>query len=210
MKRTIKRFVVIIFIVIIVGGLFITIFKKPIQRMSNSFFFSKSAMERVITYDEEIENELEKYELEEMTPVVLSIMYQESKGKGTDPMQSSESAGLSRNEIDNVTESIEQGVKHFSDMYLLGVEKGVDISTIVQSYNYGAGYISYVADNGLMNSEELAKEYSMSKVENNPTLYTCSGLKGDFRYPYCYGDYTYATKVLNRVNKFEEELNEVG
>lgn len=177
--------------------------------MSNTLFFSKSAMERVIEYKEEIENELKKYELEDMTPIVLSIMYQESKGKGTDPMQSSESAGLSRNEIDNASESIEQGVKHFAEMYKLGIKKGVDISTIVQSYNYGAGYISYVADNGLMNSEELAKEYSMSKVEANPTLYTCSGVKGDFRYPYCYGDYTYATKVMTRVSLFEEELNKL-
>lgn len=207
MKRTIKRIIVVMAIFMIIGLLFFTILKKPIQRMSSTMFFSKTAMERVITYKDEIENELNKYELVNMTPVVLSIMYQESKGEGNDPMQSSESAGLSRNEIDNTTESIEQGVKHFAEMYELGVKKGVDISTIVQSYNYGAGYITFIANNGLMNSEELAKEYSMSKVENNPTLYTCNGIKGDFRYPYCYGDYTYATKVMNRVSYFEDALN---
>lgn len=209
MKRTIKRSIVVMVMVLIIGFLLFTIFKKPIQRMSSTLLFSKSAMERVISYKEEIETELEKYDLKDMTPVILSIMYQESKGEGTDPMQSSESAGLSRNEIDNASESIEQGVKHFAEMYTQGVKKGVDISTIVQSYNYGAGYISYVAENGLMNSEELAKAYSMSKVEANPTLYTCSGIKGDFRYPYCYGDYTYATKVMTRVSLFEEELAKV-
>lgn len=207
MKRTIKRIIVVMVMVIVIGFLCFAILKKPVQRMSSTLFFSQSAMERVIEYKDDVETELKKYDLVEMTPIVLSIMYQESKGEGTDPMQSSESAGLSRNEIDNVSESIEQGVKHFAQMYELGVKKGVDISTIVQSYNYGAGYISFVAENGLMNSEELAKAYSMSKVEANPTLYTCSGVKGDFRYPYCYGDYTYATKVMARVSLFEEELS---
>lgn len=206
MKRLIKRTIVVLIIATIILLLLFVTLRKPIQRMSGTLFFSQVAMERVLGYADEIESELGKYDLEDMTPVVLSIMYQESKGEGQDPMQSSESAGLSRNEIDNATQSIEQGVKHFSDMYNTGVSKGVDISTIVQSYNMGPGYITFVAENGLMHSEDLAKEYSQSKVEDNPTLYTCSGVTGDFRYPYCYGDYTYATKVMSRVSKFEEEL----
>ena len=31
------------------------------------------------------------------------------------------------------------------------------------------------------------------KVDQNPAMYTCGGNKNNFRYPYCYGDFTYAT-----------------
>ncbi len=45
------------------------------------------------------------------------MMYQESKGRGGDPMQSSESLGMKRNEIDDPKASIKQGVRHFTAMY---------------------------------------------------------------------------------------------
>ena len=38
-------------------------------------------------------------------------MYQESRGEGNDPMQSSESLGLKPNEIQETSLSIKQGVK---------------------------------------------------------------------------------------------------
>ena len=79
--------------------------------------------------------ELEKYNLGEKTPILLGIMYQESRGEGNDPMQSSESLGLKPNEIQETSLSIEQGVKHFAKMYKYGTDKDVSMDTIIQSYN---------------------------------------------------------------------------
>ena len=38
------------------------------------------------------------------------------------------------------------------------------------------------------------------KVDRNPAMYTCGGNKNNFRYPYCYGDFKYATKVNEKQN----------
>ncbi|GGE40029.1 hypothetical protein GCM10011391_18530 [Pullulanibacillus camelliae] len=102
----------------------------------------------VETYQSLLEKDLRKYDLEEYTPILMALMEQESKGKGGDPMQASESAGLKPNSIKDPNKSIEQGVKYFHRVLLLGEEKGVDFKTILQSYNMGVGYISYVAKHG--------------------------------------------------------------
>lgn len=48
----------------------------------------------VRNYTPLLEKELKEVNLEEYTLVLAAIMQQESKGKGGDPMQASESAGL--------------------------------------------------------------------------------------------------------------------
>ena len=162
---------------------------------------------RLVNYLPDIMDELERNDLEpdEFAPVLLAIMDQESHGKGNDPMQSSESAGLSRNEITDPTESIKQGVFHFSEMYRYGEANGVDLDTIIQSYNMGPGYIDYVVSNETNHSEDIAKSYSEYMVEKSPDLYTCNNDKLNFRYPYCYGDYTYAGKVTAKM----EDMNKI-
>jgi hypothetical protein len=165
---------------------------------------SKLVEKRLTEYQPLVESELEKYGLKDYTPLLLGIMYQESNGRGNDPMQSSESNGLSRNEIEEPEQSIEQGVAHFYDMYSYAQKKGVDLDTVIQSYNMGPGYIDYVASNGQKHTEELAKEFSKIQVEKNPDVYKCGGDKNNFRYPYCYGDYTYSEKVNERTLTVKE------
>ena len=126
-------------------------------------------------------------------------MQQESRGKGGDPMQSSESAGLAPNTITDPMESIQYGVKHFQRVVAYGKEKNVDFPTIIQSYNMGIGYINFIAENGGKHSEELAKKFSMIQVEKNPELYNCGGNTDNFRYPYCYGDFSYSAKVTKNI-----------
>lgn len=149
----------------------------------------------VKTYSPLLQAELKKYKLEKYTDVLVALMQQESKGKGGDPMQSSEAAGLSPNAIQDPKESIRQGVKHFHLAYTYGNKKKVDFPTIIQSYNMGMGYINFVADHGGKHSEKLAKKFSMIQVKKNPSLYSCGRDKSNFRYPYCYGDYSYSSKV---------------
>jgi hypothetical protein len=167
--------------------------------------------QRLLKYLPDISNELESNELnaEELAPILLAIMDQESHGKGNDPMQSSESAGLKRNAIEDPSESIKQGVFHFAEMYKYGEKQGVDLEAIIQSYNMGPGYIDFIVSNNLVeHSEESAKNYSEYMVERSPTLYTCNNDKFNFRYPYCYGDFTYAEKVTARVEEMSSMIEE--
>ena len=163
--------------------------------------------QRLLNYLPEIANELEANELnaEELAPVVLAIMDQESH----DPMQSSESAGLTRNAIKDPSESIRQGVFHFAEMYRYGQKQGVNIEAIIQSYNMGPGYIDFiVSNNQIEHSEESAKTYSEYMVERSPTIYTCNNDKLNFRYPYCYGDFTYADKVTSKVEEMSSIMEQ--
>jgi hypothetical protein len=159
----------------------------------------KTAEKQLMLYQPKISNELKKYKLNEFTPILLAIMDQESHGKGKDPMQSSESAGLKRNEINNPQDSIKQGVYHFAEMYKYGTKRKVDLDTIIQSYNMGPGYINFVAKHGFKHSEKLAKSYSETQVRKFPSRYTCGHNKLNFRYPYCFGDFSYSQKVNDRL-----------
>ncbi|RFU67537.1 hypothetical protein D0469_14475 [Peribacillus saganii] len=157
-------------------------------------------------YSTALQTELAKYNLEQYTAVLIAIMQQESHGKGGDPMQSSESAGLPPNTINNPAESIKQGVKHFNKVVNYGTKKNVDFETIIQSYNMGMGYINYVADSGNQHSEELAKQFSKIQVQKNPAVYNCGGDKSNFRYPYCYGDFSYTTKVTKNIEMLSDSM----
>jgi len=205
-KKLIFSFFVLLLLLIpfISFGLGGSELKHTLNRYLSSIFLKDTA--KVLSYQPSIEKELDKYNLTEFTPLLLAIMYQESGGEGNDPMQASESAGLKRNEIQDASLSIQQGVFHFYQMYTLGVKEHVDMETIIQSYNMGPGYIRYVAANGYKHSEKLAKDYSKMQVDDHPDLYTCGGFKGNFRYPYCFGDFTYATKVQKKITLMEKVL----
>ena len=110
-------------------------------------------------------------------------------------MQSSESVGLAPNTINNPKVSIKHGVKQFHNIFKYGKAKKVDLPTIIQSYNMGMGYINFISKHGGEHSETLAKDFSKLQVQKNPTLYNCGGDTNNFRYPYCYGDFTYSSKV---------------
>ncbi|MFJ7754587.1 lysozyme family protein [Peribacillus muralis] len=158
-------------------------------------------------YSPIIHAELEKYGLEEHTSTLIALMQQESRGRGGDPMQASESAGLDPNTIDDPNESIKYGVKHFRKINEYGNEKNVDFATIIQAYNMGIGYIDYIAKKGGKHTEELAKQFSMIQVEKDPSLYDCGGDKDNFRYPYCYGDYTYSEKVTKNIEELADSIS---
>ncbi|MGN4838235.1 lysozyme family protein [Bacillus cereus group sp. MYBK150-2] len=207
MKDTIKTRFIILFYISILGlgtmlGIFYVKHKTNIQR--NKVI---AAEKRLLQYELTLKKELEKYNLGEKTAVLLGIMYQESRGEGNDPMQSSESLGLKPNEIQETSLSIKQGVKHFAQMYKYGTEKDVSMDTIIQSYNMGPRYIDFIASQEVkQHSEDSAKNFSKMKVDQNPEMYTCGGNKNNFRYPYCYGDFTYATKVNEKAKLIEELL----
>lgn len=70
----------------------------------------------------------------------------------------------------------------------------------------GRGYVDYVAQHGGKHSEALAKEFSLLRVKEKPNIYTCGGDKTNFRYPYCYGDFTYSTKVAKNMQLLVDSI----
>jgi hypothetical protein len=181
---------------------FLDLFDQNIRKINVG---SSSSIGAVAEYTPLIHEELEKVQLDEHTVTVAALMMQESRGKGGDPMQASESAGMAPNTINDPKQSIQQGVKHFQRAVKYGEQKQVDFPAVIQAYNMGIGYIDFVAKNGGKHSEELAKKFSMIQVEKNPQTYNCGGDKNNFRYPYCYGDFTYSTKVAKHIDTISVE-----
>lgn len=205
MKRTKKKtrglsiWLILLFIVLVIGGIVTSHSSEPVLKKSDPF-------ENVLKYQSMIEKSLSKYDLEEYTTVLLALMQQESKGKGGDPMQASESAGRSPGSIQDPKKSIHQGVKHFRNVLKYGKRKDVDFPTIIQAYNMGQGYIQYVSKHGGEHSEKLAKKFSLKQVHKKPEVYDCGGFKMNFRQPYCYGDFTYSTKVNQYLHSLKQTV----
>lgn len=167
---------------------------------SGALVGGKQLPESVMQWKDDVLESMAEHEVEEShINVLLAIMNQESKGdiasSNGDIFQSSESKCGYIGCITDPTESIDQAVKYFKGVLAQGESLGVDVSTIVQSYNFGGGYMNFIATNGGKHSEELAKEFSMIQVQKNPS-YNCNGDTENFRYPYCYGDFSYVGKVL--------------
>ncbi|HET7627204.1 MAG TPA: lysozyme family protein [Bacillales bacterium] len=198
-KRTkLRIWMAVLFVVLITGGI-------VTNRSHHLLFHYKGFSDQVKQYRPLIKKNLAKYGLENYTPVLMAVMEQESGGTGGDPMQASESAGLPANAIDDPKRSIVQGVKHFRHVLAYGKRKHVDFATIIQAYNMGPGYIHYVAEHGGKHSESLAKQFSLLQVHRHPELYDCGGNRNNFRYPYCYGDYTYSSKVMKDLHVYRGE-----
>ncbi|MED4587871.1 bifunctional lytic transglycosylase/C40 family peptidase [Priestia flexa] len=188
----------IFFALVIIG---ITGMSTEEQQTTPSNFGSQQLSEAVLAYETPIKEELKKYGLEDLTPVVLGIMQQESGGTlSRDVMQASESLGLPPNTIQDPMYSIQVGVKHFASVYKQGTDKGLDIKAVVQSYNFGSGYLNYVESNGKVHTQEVAKAFSAYQMSLHPGVYTCGGDTSNFRYPYCYGDWSYVDKVFQYVS----------
>ncbi|WP_241663274.1 lysozyme family protein [Peribacillus simplex] len=206
-KRKKSKKIFTIFILIFVFLLIKEIMQTPYSENVTTSVNTLDSFANVKKYSSLLRAELAKYGLEEHTSTLVALMQQESRGRGGDPMQASESAGLDPNTITDPTESIEYGVKHFNRINEYGNEKGVDFATILQAYNMGIGYIDFVANEGGKHNEELAKKFSMLQVEKNPALYDCGGDKDNFRYPYCYGDYSYSAKVSKNIEELAESIS---
>lgn len=126
-----------------------------------------------------------KYGLEEYINVLLSILVQESGGDQDiiNIMQVNDA-------VTTQEESIDYGCKHFKNRVDAAEKLGItDINAIVQSYNFGVGYLSYIKkNNNGVHTKELAKLFSdeMKKVYNSSI----------------YGVVGYAESVMSRVGAY--------
>ena len=139
---------------------------------------SESLSEEVLAYTSVIQRYASQYGIPEYVSAIQAIMMQESGGRGTDPMQCSESPYNTRfpHSPGSITEpeySIEVGVRTFADcISQAGCSTPQDLDKLKlawQGYNYGNGYIGwalqrggYTEANALQFSQEQAASHGWS------------------------------------------------
>ena len=118
---------------------------------------SEALSEEVLAYTSVIQRYASQYGIPEYVSALQAIMMQESGGRGTDPMQCSESPYNTRfpHSPGSITEpdySIEVGVKTFADCISqagCSTPQNLDkLKLAWQGYNYGNGYIGWALQRG--------------------------------------------------------------
>ena len=149
----------------------------------------------VMKHQPTVEKYAKKYGIEDYVNYLLAIMQVESGGTAVDVMQSSESLGLPPNSL-GTEQSIEQGCKYFASLLALAKTNGSDINTVVQSYNYGGGFVDYVASHGKKYTFELAVGFAREKSSGVKVTYKNEiSIKENGGWRYKYGNMFYVRLV---------------
>lgn len=154
--------------------------------ISNIHYGGVNVSAEVLAHKPMVEKYAKEYGVEEYVNILLAIIQVESGGTAEDVMQSSESLGLPPNSL-STEESIKQGVKYFSELLASSERLSVDLESVIQSYNYGGGFLGYVANRGNTYTFELAqsfsKEYSGGEKVSYPNPIAIP-INGGWRYVY--------------------------
>ncbi|MFR5557391.1 MAG: lysozyme family protein [Coprococcus sp.] len=141
----------------------------------------------VLKHQPMVEKYAREYGISEYVNVLLAIIQVESGGTAEDVMQSSESLGLPPNSLDTES-SIKQGCKYFASLLSSCKNQGIDdLNVAIQSYNYGGGYVGYVAGNGKKHTFNLAENFAREKSGGKKVTYTnpiAVAKNGGWRYGY--------------------------
>lgn len=147
---------------------------------------SLNVSDEVLAHKPMVEKYCKEFGISDYVNYILAIMQVESGGKGEDVMQASESLGLPPNTL-KLEASIKQGCKYFSELLTSSKKLGVDIDAVIQSYNYGGGFLNYVANHGKKYTYELAVSFSKDKALGIKVDYKndiSTPINGGFRYDY--------------------------
>lgn len=165
------------------GGAFLLVFILIAGIIAGAAFSSssensESLSDEVLAYTSVIQQYASQYGIPEYVSAIQAIMMQESGGRGTDPMQCSESPYNTRfphtpGSITDPNYSIEVGVQTFADcISQAGCSSPQDMGKLKlawQGYNYGNGYIGwalqrggYTEANALQFSQEQAASHGWS------------------------------------------------
>ena len=154
--------------------------------ISNIHYGGVNVSAEVLAHKPMVEKYAKEYGVEEYVNILLAIIQVESGGTAEDVMQSSESLGLPPNSL-STEESIKQGVKYFSELLTSAEQQGVDIDSVIQSYNYGGGFLNYVRSHGKKYTYELAEQFSKEKSGGQKADYPnpiAIPVNGGWRYNY--------------------------
>lgn len=162
--------------------------------------------ENTISYSDDLREAATDNEILNYVNYLMAIMEVESHGEGSDPMQSSESAGLPPGSFTDPKDSIRQGAYYFAGCLSLANENGCDLMTAVQAYNYGQGFINYVADNGGQYTLELAISFA-EKYSGGIQVDYSNAIAVDYNggWRYAYGNMFYAQLVNQYIYSYKDE-----
>ena len=150
--------------------------------------------ESVLEYRDLVEYYAEEEGIEEYVPVLLAIMMAETRGERDDVMQSSESAGHPPNTL-GPEDSIAQACDYFRGLVERAEDLGCDTRSIIQAYNYGPGYLYFVADRGGEHTFDLAVEYAEEMSGGRTARYTHEIADDNGNWMYLYGNMYYVKLV---------------
>lgn len=155
---------------------FVAIFvaEEPQANSSQSMTIQGSGLSvspEVLQYRTLVEEYAKQENIEDYVHILLAIIQVESGGTIKDVMQSSESKGLPPNTITDPEGSIAQGVSYFAGLVRSAESLGVDQQSMIQAYNYGGGFLNYVAKNGKNYSFELAESFSNEQANGQRVTY---------------------------------------
>jgi len=130
--------------------------------------------EATLQWRSTVESEAKEQGVEDLVPYILAIIEVETHGEGNDVMQSSESTGGGVGSMTDPKASIKQGVKYLAGIKVNAESLGLtDPWAMVQAYNFGGNYVSYLAENNENHTTDVAEEYSKNVVA--PSLGNTSG-----------------------------------
>ena len=174
---------------------------------SGSLVTGMNLSAEVLKHQPMVEKYAKEYGISDYVIHLLAIMQVESGGTAVDVMQSSESLGLPSNTLDTES-SIKQGCKYFASLLASAESKGCDINSIIQSYNYGGGYLEYVSTNGKKHSFTLAENFSRNKSGGVKVTYTnpiAVAKNGGWRYNYGNMFYVELVNQYLTIANFDDE-----
>lgn len=169
-KRGFRRWPALILLIVIVavvmaaGGC-----DALMTALDSGWLYNGNLSKQVEDYKPTIQGYADEYGISDFTPVIQAIMMQESKGKGTDPMQASESPHNTvyvqvPGGIQDADYSIQVGVKYFAECLEAAECTSPDqteaLMLALQGYNYGNGYIGWALENYGGYSQENAQIFS--------------------------------------------------
>lgn len=158
--------VLLILIVGIIGG----------AAFSGNTSSAEPLSEEVLAYSAVIQKYASQYNIPEYVSVIQAIMMQESGGRGTDPMQSSECPYNTRypnspNAIQDADYSIQVGIQYYASCIKeAGCDSPYDMDKLklsLQGYNYGNGYITWAIRKFGGYSEANALQFSQEQAASH-------------------------------------------
>ena len=192
--------------------LFITILVSDEQdsEFGNGQFGGSTVSKEVLAHKPMVDKYAKEYGVSEYVNVLLAIIQVESGGTVKDVMQSSESLGLPPNSLDTES-SIKQGVKYFSELLASSKRLDVDFDCVIQSYNYGGGFLDYVARRGKKYSFELAQSFAKEHSGGTRVSYSnpiAISINGGWRYNYGNMFYVALVKQYLVTAKFDDKTTQ--
>ena len=183
----ITEFIIILFSLVLFFGVLISADSDDENSNFSSGITGMNLSAEVLKHQPMVEKYARENGISEYVNVLLAIIQVESGGTAEDVMQSSESLGLPPNSLDTES-SIKQGCKYFASLLSSCQNQGIDdLNVAIQSYNYGGGYVGYVAGKGKKHTFNLAESFAREKSGGKKVTYTnpiAVAKNGGWRYGY--------------------------